>query len=74
MADILEVLQAICVARGYTLEELENMRMKKAKERGGFKNHIFLEYVEESKQTEKFGLFNIVYYKVTYDRCRRSER
>lgn len=46
MADILEVLQAICVARGYTLEELEEVRAKKAKERGGFTEKIFLERVE----------------------------
>ncbi len=49
MADVLEVLQAICVARGYRLEELEAMRKKKADERGGFENRIFLEYVEEGK-------------------------
>ena len=46
MADILEVLQAICIARGYTLEELEIMREKKANDRGGFVEKIFLEYVE----------------------------
>ncbi len=46
MADILEVLQAICIAKGYTLEELEAMRAKKANERGGFAEKIFLEYVE----------------------------
>ncbi len=46
MADILEVLQAICIAKGYTLEELEAMRAKKANERGGFTEKIFLEYVE----------------------------
>lgn len=46
MADVLEVLQAICLARGYTLDELEAMRAKKAKERGGFAEKIFLEYVE----------------------------
>lgn len=46
MADVLEVLLAICVARGYTLEELEAMRAKKANERGGFAEKIFLEYVE----------------------------
>lgn len=46
MADILEVLQAICIARGYAIEELEAMRAKKAKERGGFSERIFLEYVE----------------------------
>lgn len=47
MADILEVLQAICIARGHSLDELETMRAKKAEERGGFKDKIFLEYVEE---------------------------
>lgn len=46
MADVLEVLQAICVTRGYSLEELEAMREKKANERGGFAEKIFLEYVE----------------------------
>ncbi|MBP7347097.1 MAG: nucleoside triphosphate pyrophosphohydrolase [Butyrivibrio sp.] len=46
MADILEVLQAICAAKGYSLEELETVREKKAKERGGFKTKIFLEYVD----------------------------
>lgn len=49
MADVLEVLQAICVARGYSLEELEQMRAKKADERGGFQDRIFLESVEEKK-------------------------
>ena len=46
MADVLEVLQAICVARGYSLEELEALRAKKADKRGGFARKIFLEYVE----------------------------
>ena len=49
MADVLEVLQAICLARGYSLDELEAMRIKKAKERGGFKDKIFLEYVAEKR-------------------------
>ncbi len=43
MADVLEVLQAICIARGYTLEELEALRKKKADDRGGFSEKIFLE-------------------------------
>ena len=46
MADVLEVLQAICIARGYSLEELEARRSKKADERGGVADKIFLEYVE----------------------------
>lgn len=46
MADVLDVLQAICVAKGYSLEELEAMRAKKAEKRGGFADKIFLETVE----------------------------
>ena len=46
MADVLEALQAICVARGYSWDELEDRRAKKAEERGGFSDKIFLEYVE----------------------------
>ena len=46
MADVLEVLQAICIARGYSLEELEALTAKKASKRGGFADKIFLEYVE----------------------------
>ena len=46
MADVLEVLQAICIAKGYSLEELEALRAKKASKRGGFADKIFLEYVE----------------------------
>lgn len=50
MADVLEVLQAICVAKGYSLEELEAMRAKKAEKRGGFADRLFLESVDESKE------------------------
>lgn len=47
MADILEVLYAICEARGYSLDKLEAKRKEKAEARGGFKDKIFLEYIEE---------------------------
>ncbi|MDR1549862.1 MAG: nucleoside triphosphate pyrophosphohydrolase [Hungatella sp.] len=47
MADVLEVLYSLCSARGYTKEELEAEREKKARDRGGFNNRIFLEYVDE---------------------------
>ena len=46
LADAVEVLRAICIARGYTLEESEKMRAKKVDERGGFEKRIYLEYVE----------------------------
>ena len=46
MADVLEVLRTICIAKGYTLEELEQLRAKKAAKKGEFEEKIFLEYVE----------------------------
>lgn len=47
LADMLEVIYAIAEARGYSLEELENVRAEKAIKRGGFKDRIFLEKVED---------------------------
>ena len=42
LADLLEVVRAATIARGYTLEELEAVRAKKADKRGGFEKKIFL--------------------------------
>ena len=47
MADVLEVLYAITEARGYSVEELERVRVAKAEKRGGFSDRIFLEKVVE---------------------------
>ncbi len=41
MADVLEVLFAICEARGYSVEELMEVRNVKREERGGFEKKIF---------------------------------
>lgn len=46
LADILEVLEAICTARGYSIEELHAVREKKRAERGGFEKRLLLEYKE----------------------------
>ncbi len=46
LADILEVMYAIAQARGYSIEELEQVRIEKAEKRGGFKDRIYLEKVE----------------------------
>ena len=45
-ADILEVLHAICALKGVNLQTLEEVRQKKAEERGGFKNRIILDRTE----------------------------
>ena len=42
LADLLEVIRAAAIARGYTLEELESVRAEKAEKRGGFEKKIFL--------------------------------
>lgn len=40
MADVLEVLFAICEARGYTIDDLMEVRNVKREKRGGFKQKI----------------------------------
>lgn len=42
LADLLEVIYAVTAARGYTIEKLESVRLKKRAERGGFENKILL--------------------------------
>ena len=41
MADVLEVLFAICEARGHSVDELMKVRDEKRENRGGFKEKIF---------------------------------
>ena len=41
MADILEVLFAVCEARGHSVEELLKVKEAKREKRGGFKEKIY---------------------------------
>ena len=43
LADILEVIYAICDFKEINREELENIRKEKAEKRGGFKDKIILD-------------------------------
>lgn len=45
LADLLEVIYSVTKARGYTIEQLENIRRKKAEERGSFDKKILLKEV-----------------------------
>lgn len=45
LADLLEVMQAVVKARGWTLEELEQVRADKAAKRGGFERKFLLKEV-----------------------------
>ena len=49
LADLLELIRAATIARGYTLDELESVRAEKAEKRGGFERKIFLIDVTERK-------------------------
>ena len=49
LADLLEVMQAVVKARGWTLEELEQVRADKAAERGGFEKKILSKEVREER-------------------------
>lgn len=49
LADLLEVLRAAVIARGYTLDELESVCAQKAAKRGGFAQKILLKEVIESE-------------------------
>ena len=45
LADLTEVIRAVVLARGYTLEDLERVRAEKEAKKGAFKFKIFLKDV-----------------------------
>lgn len=47
LADLLEVMWAVVKARGWTIEQLEQVRAEKAARRGGFEKKILLKEVRE---------------------------
>ena len=47
LADLMEVIYAAAAARGVTKEELEEVRVRKAQQRGGFEKRIFLVEVSD---------------------------
>ena len=48
LADLMEVIYSVAKARGYTLEQLEIVRAKKASKRGTFEKKILLKEVIEN--------------------------
>ncbi len=47
LADLLEVLYSVAKARGYSIQQLEEVRLNKLKIRGGFDDRILLKEVIE---------------------------
>ncbi len=50
LADILEVIYSLAKLKGVTKEELEEIRLKKFEERGGFYGRLFLHSVIEGEE------------------------
>lgn len=48
LADLLEVLFATVKAKGYSIEDLEQVRIEKQKARGGFEKKILLKSVQNN--------------------------
>ena len=48
LADLIEIIYAAAAARGYTIEQLEQVRAEKAEKRGGFQKKILLVEVTEN--------------------------
>ena len=46
LADLMEVIYAEAKARGYSVDELEKVREKKAEERGGFGEKVLLREIK----------------------------
>lgn len=53
MADVLEVLFAICEARGHSVDELMQIREEKREKRGGFKDRIYWMGNEEERDDRR---------------------
>lgn len=47
LADLLEIIHALAVSHGSSVEQVEDVRKRKAEKRGAFKERIFLIEVED---------------------------
>jgi len=47
LADIMEVIDAVCEFKGWNKKDIEDIQKKKAEERGSFSNRIILDEVED---------------------------
>lgn len=49
LADLLEVIRAVALARGSSFEEIESIRIAKANKRGGFEKKLLLKEARTSE-------------------------
>ena len=53
LGDLMEVINAIMILKGYNMKEVEKVMKTKEERKGAFNNKIFLEYVDEEKRNLK---------------------
>ena len=53
LADLLEVIYAIAKHKNINMQEVEQIRLNKRDKRGGFEDKIYLESVEDKKDSEE---------------------
>lgn len=54
LADVVEVINAILLARGLSMEELDRIRKMKAQTNGAYHDRVFLERVLSEEEAQKF--------------------
>lgn len=50
LADILEVISAICAHKNIDLSHLQHLQLEKAGKRGGFRDRVILEETQDSQE------------------------
>lgn len=57
LADVLEVIDGLCKAYKISLEDIQKIKEKKLKERGGFEKGLFIETIEMEESNPKVKHF-----------------
>ena len=53
LSDVLEVINAIASARGISFADIEETRLQKKAQKGGFENKIYCEFIEVSSDNKE---------------------
>lgn len=57
LADVMEVIHALCSIENYTLQEIEEARVKKKAERGGFEKRVYCQDFAMDESNPKIAYF-----------------
>lgn len=57
LADLLEVIHALSLALGFSIEKIEALRTEKKSEKGGFDNSHFISHIEIAADSDRLSYF-----------------